>query len=301
MFVQLLFALLSDRLLGEASRGHPLVAFGNIAVRVEAWSRARFATPLQAGAIAWVVMIMPPSLVLWQVLSWLPSWLAVLSSIVVLYVCIGMRSLEEHARAIQAPLLTGNLDVAREKLAHIVSRDTAHLDPQSVATGAVESVLENGSDAVIAPLFWFVVAGAPGALAYRLVNTLDAMWGYRDETYLQFGRSAAWMDDALNWLPARLCAFLYALSGQYRQARHCWSTQAPRWDSPNAGPVMAAGAGALGVRLGGPVTYRGAVRERPVLGEGAPPTPRDIEAALELLRRAVLIGLLLVLVGGFLL
>lgn len=301
MVATLILALLLDRLVGEVSRGHPLVAYGDIATRVEAWARARFATPSQGGGVAWVILVMLPALLLMQFLSWLPGWLAVLADIAVLYFCIGMRSLEEHARAIQQPLLTGDLGEARDKLARIVSRDTASLDAQSVAAGAVESVLENGSDAVIAPLFWFVVAGAPGALAYRLANTLDAMWGYRDEAYLHFGRSAALMDDVLNWMPARLCAFFYAVTGQYHRARTCWSTQASLWDSPNAGPVMAAGAGALGIRVGGPAAYGGIVRERPVLGEGAPAQASDIEAALQLLRRAVGVGLLFVFAGGILL
>lgn len=301
MFAILILALLLDRLVGEVSRGHPLVAYGDIATRVEAWARVRFATPSQGGGVAWVILVALPALLLMQFLSWLPGWLAVLADIAVLYFCIGMRSLEEHARAIQQPLLTGDLGEARDKLARIVSRDTASLDAQSVAAGAVESVLENGSDAVIAPLFWFVVAGAPGALAYRLANTLDAMWGYRDEAYLHFGRSAALMDDVLNWIPARLCAFFYALSGQYHRARHCWFTQASLWDSPNAGPVMAAGAGALGICLGGPAAYGGVVRERPVLGEGSPAQVRDIDAALRLLRRAVGVGLVFVFAAGILL
>ncbi|MDG2410584.1 MAG: adenosylcobinamide-phosphate synthase CbiB [Halioglobus sp.] len=301
MFVILMLALLLDRLAGEVSRGHPLIVYGDIATWVEGRARARFATPAQGGGVAWVILVVLPALLLMQFLSWLPGWLALLTDIAVLYFCVGMRSLEEHARAIQQPLLAGDLGVARSKLARIVSRDTTHLDEQSVAAGAVESVLENGSDAVIAPLFWFVVAGAPGALAYRLANTLDAMWGYRDEAYLHFGRSAALMDDVLNWIPARFCAFFYALAGHYHRARDCWSAQGSLWDSPNAGPVMAAGAGALGIRLGGPAVYGGILRERPVLGEGAPAQARDIEAALQLLRRAVGVGLLFVFAGGILL
>jgi adenosylcobinamide-phosphate synthase len=131
------------------------------------------------------------------------------------------------------------------------------------------------------------VAGAPGALAYRLANTLDALWGYRSDRYARFGWAAARLDDLLNLLPARLTALAYALVGDTRRALACWRTQARAWKSPNAGPVMAAGAGALGLRLGGPARYRGKVEERPPLGAGELPTAVDIGRARALIDRAL--------------
>ena len=177
----------------------------------------------------------------------------------------------------------------------MVSRDTAKMDTRAVAAAAVESVLENGNDAVFGALFWFLVAGAPGVLLFRLSNTLDAMWGYRTPRYLYFGWAAARLDDVLNFVPARLTALTYALIGKTRSALRCWRLQAPAWDSPNAGPVMAAGAGALELGLGGGAYYHGQWEERPPLGMGSPPNASSIYAALQLVRSGVALWLLLII------
>jgi adenosylcobinamide-phosphate synthase len=184
-------------------------------------------------------------------------------------------------------LAAGDLAAARERVGWMVSRDTAAMTGEDVARAAVESVLENGNDAVFGALFWFALAGAPGVVAYRLANTLDAMWGYRTARYLRFGWAAARLDDLLNYVPARLTALTYAAAGRFERALACWRAQAGAWESFNAGPVMAAGAGALGVRLGGAAVYHGAPKERPPLGEGDAPGARDIRRALALVRRGV--------------
>jgi adenosylcobinamide-phosphate synthase len=142
--------------------------------------------------------------------------------------------------------------------------------------------LENGNDAVFGTLFWFLVAGGPGALLFRLANTLDAMWGYRTSRFLAFGCTAARIDDVLNWLPARLTACSYLLLGNARIGWQCWRSQAPAWSSPNAGPVMAAGAGALQLQLGGMARYDGVDEERPTLGAGRIATATDILRAWRL-------------------
>ncbi|WP_413456819.1 adenosylcobinamide-phosphate synthase CbiB [Herbaspirillum huttiense] len=270
-----------DLLLGEARRWHPLVGFGNLAKRIEGALNQAPALRLR-GVLAWCLAVLPPVLACAWLIAVLPGWLAALAHAALLYFCIGLRSLREHTLPIAQALAQGDLPLARRLTSYIVSRDTRESGEGELAKAGVESLLENGNDAVFGTLFWFLVAGGPGALLFRLANTLDAMWGYRNARFLYFGWSAARIDDALNWLPARLTAFSYAWLGQRRQALDCWKAQAPAWSSPNAGPVMAAGAGALGLALGGAAIYDGEVEERPPLGRGLPPQGPDIVRAWRL-------------------
>jgi adenosylcobinamide-phosphate synthase len=219
----------------------------------------------------------------------------VLAETLLLYLAIGATSLAQHGRTVATALAGGDLALARQRVGWMVSRDTAVLDATGVARAATESVLENGNDAVFGALFWFLLLGAPGAVLYRLVNTLDAMWGYRSERYLAFGWAAARLDDVLNWIPARLTALAYALLGDGRRALRCWREQGHLTDSPNAGVVMAAGAGALGVQLGGPAVYHGVMEERPLLGEGTAPTVTDIARAIRLVQHSLWLWLAAIL------
>lgn len=284
-----LLGCLLDALLGEPRRWHPLIGFGRIAGALEQrlnHGGAAWAQRLR-GLLAWSLAVLPAvtlALALAAVLRM--HHLRWLLDTLLLYFALGARSLHEHAIAVAHPLSEGRLADARDALARIVSRDTRSLDADGIAAASVESVLENGNDAIFGALFWFALLGGPGALLYRLANTLDACWGYRTPRHLHFGWAAARLDDALNYLPARLTALSYALLGHGRQALACWRAQAPAWESPNAGPVMAAGAGALGLRVGGPARYHGRVEERPALGCGTPPAARDIARALRLVRHA---------------
>lgn len=291
----MLAAVLLDAGLGEPRRAHPLVAFGHLATQLE---NRLYADRRLAGALAWGVAVLSPVAALWLLQRLLPAWLAWPLATAVLYFALGLTSLGEHARPVAAALEADDLGAARAGVARMVSRDTAALDATQVAVAATESVLENGNDAVFGALFWFAVLGAPGALLFRLANTLDAMWGYGTPRYQRFGWVAARLDDALNYLPARFAAVTYALGGRFVRALCCWRTQAPRWDSPNAGPVMAAGAGALGVQLGGAAPYHGAWKPRPALGEGDPPNASSILCALRLLRRGVIGWLVVALLSG---
>ena len=194
----------------------------------------------------------------------------------------------EHARAVEAELIDGKLNQARAKVALIVSRDTQEMESVDVARAAVESVLENGNDAIFGAIFWFMLLGPAGAVFYRLANTLDAMWGYKSEKYIHFGWAAARLDDVLNWLPARITALTYSLVGNFSSGIQCWTTQAKSWYSPNAGPVMSAGAGALVVSLGGPAKYHGQLKQRPILGVGPAPSAADIGRAVSLVERGIL-------------
>ncbi|MDP2786734.1 MAG: adenosylcobinamide-phosphate synthase CbiB [Pseudomonadota bacterium] len=295
IFLLMLAAVALDWLLGEPRRWHPLAGFGRLA----AWLERRFYAPDRwRGALAVAVLLLP--------MTWLAVTLAELPgtfgaafsmafSIWALYFALGHKSLHDHVRPIAAALRRGDEAAARAATARIVSRDAESLE---IAPSAVESTLENGSDGVFGALFWFLAAGAPGAILYRLANTLDATWGYKTPRYLEFGWAAANLDDMLNIVPARLTALTYALLGFTRQALACWREQAPAWDSPNAGPVMAAGAGALGVRLGGPARYQGEWHERPPLGQGEPPEAADIERALALVRHGVWLWLGVIGVGA---
>jgi adenosylcobinamide-phosphate synthase len=299
LFLSVIAALLLDTLLGEPKRAHPLVAFGRLADRLEQHFNGAAGRGWRShGVTAWCLAVLPLTLLAW-LLSLLPGigWLA---EIVLLYLALGLRSLGEHALPVAQALWRHDLPEARRRVACIVSRDTSQLDEEGVARAATESVLENGSDAVFAALFWFIVAGAPGVVLYRLSNTLDAMWGYRNARFERFGWAAARIDDLLNYVPARLVALTYASLGRTRRALRCWRTQAPLWDSPNAGPVMAAGAGALGVVLGGAAIYHGELHARPELGWGSAPQARHIEHALDLVWAGVGVWLLVLLFGGWL-
>ena len=318
-------ALALDAWLGEPRRFHPLIGFGRLALALE----TRFHGDARwRGALALTLLVLPPVLI--TALAAGQPWSPLLD-LLVLYLAIGWRSLGEHAGRVEEALCTGDLAGARGGVGMIVSRDTATLDEVGIAKATVESVLENGNDAIFGALFWCLIAGAPGAVLYRLTNTLDAMWGYRNERYRRFGWAAARLDDLLNWAPARLTALSYALAGGYALARGdalaggnaraggdvlaegqsraggdvlaggharaggyraalaCWRAQGPGWKSPNAGPVMAAGAGSLGIQLGGPAIYHGATQVRPPLGMGRPARAEDIGRALRLIRQALAI------------
>ena len=275
-----LSAVLLDRVIGELRRFHPLVGFGNLASAIEKQLNRR---SLAGGLLAWLLAVGP-----WVALAfWLRPLAPFAIDVALLYFALGAQSLCEHAEAIAQPLQEGRLDEARQRVGWIVSRETSTLDASGVAKAGVESVLENGNDAIFATLFWFALLGGPGAVLFRLANTLDAMWGYRSERFNLFGRFAARFDDGLNFIPARLTALTYSLLGQTRNALACWRAQAPGWDSPNAGPVMSAGAGSLGVQLGGPAIYHGQEEIRPPLGSGPPPVAADLGRAISLIRRSL--------------
>nr|WP_228051063.1 adenosylcobinamide-phosphate synthase CbiB [Pontibacterium sinense] len=298
-------ALLLDRLLGEPKRFHPLVGFGRLASAIErVWNTtdAGRAAGRGTGVFAWSLAVIPLVLLAYSVNLWTEQY-AVISVIlggVVLYLAIGWQSLIEHGIAVSNPLAAGDLDSARHAVGMIVSRDTSQSDETAIASAATESVLENGADAIFSAIFWFCLLGIPGVVLYRLSNTLDAMWGYKNSRFLSFGWAAARIDDLLNYLPARLTALSYALAGKTRIAVSCWQAQAVTWKSPNAGPVMAAGAGAINVSLGGAAIYHGELQQRPPLGpnrdSGETPSAQGIERACMLVNRALGLWVLVIVI-----
>lgn len=278
--------LLADLLLGDPRRGHPVAAFGRAAGAVERvlWRDHRgwgaLHTAVCAGGAA-----AGAALASRAVRHRGPASVALTAATV--WAVVGGTTLGREARAIGGALEAGDLEVARERLPHLCGRDPQSLDGPAMARAVVESVAENTSDAVVGALVWGAVGGVPGLVAFRAVNTLDAMVGHRSARYRRFGWASARLDDLAGWPGARLTAALAVLGGGDRRgAVRAWREDADKHPSPNAGRVEAAFAGALGVRLGGSLSYGGRVEHRPVLnGEGRAVEVADIDRAVRLSRR----------------
>ncbi len=286
-------ALLCDRALGEP-RYHPLVAFGHTANWLEHKLNQDSPKLLKKwlGGFAVAVLVALPASGVYLLQSRIPGAVAgALFDIFVLTVVIGWRSMQEHAADVSGALAAGNLAQAREKLSRIVTRETAQMEAEKIPGPVIESLLENGNDCLFASLFWYAVLGPAGAVAHRLSNTLDAMWGYKTQRFVDFGYVAARLDDGLGWIPARFTALCYALSGSFRHAMQAASAQAGKHKSPNGGLVMAAGAGALGITIGGPAVYHGVPEEKIALGVGEAATSTDIARAVSLIERSVALWL----------
>jgi adenosylcobinamide-phosphate synthase len=271
-------AVALDALLGDPARWHPVAGFGTVAAAVE---RALYRPSRAAGVVHVLVLVVGPTAVARRAGG----------GALVLAVCgwaaLGGRSLRRTAARMADLVDAGEVDAARVLARSLVARRTDALDGPELTRAALESLAENTADAEAGTLFWGAVAGAPGAVAHRAANTLDAMVGYKDERYAEFGWAAARLDDAVNWAPARLAALLTALCSPLVGGSPAAAWAAVRRDgrkhpSPNAGRLEAAFAGALGVRLGGPLAYAGVEERRPALGDGRPPAADDVRRAVTL-------------------
>ncbi|WP_432559587.1 cobalamin biosynthesis protein [Granulicoccus sp. GXG6511] len=279
----LVLGWLADEALGDPARRHPVAGFGTVATALE---RRTYADTRSAGVRHLAVLLtatVAASALLDRATRRTPL-LTIPLTAAATWTVLGGRSLRREANAVREHLDNHDLPAARTRIRSLVGRDPTNLTADELARATVESVAENTSDAVVAPLFWGAVAGIPGLLTYRAVNTLDAMIGHRNARYRHFGWAAARLDDAANWLPARLAALLTAVAapvvgGSATTALRTVRADAHRHPSPNAGPVEAAFAGALGVRLGGVNEYAGLVEDRGTLGDGPPVTPADIPRA----------------------
>ncbi len=211
---------------------------------------------------------------------------------------IAVKSMHDHVQAVAAPLSAGDLAGARCAVAMIVGRDPAALDLGGVARAALESLAENTSDGIVAPLFWGAVLGLPGIAAYKAVNTLDSMIGHKTPRFAEFGWASARFDDLVNLIPARATGLLYsACSGHWRRSLACMVADAGKHRSPNAGWPEAALAGGLGIRLSGPRVYANRVAQEPWVNGASPdPAAPDLQRGLALYRRAMLV--LAVLLGA---
>jgi adenosylcobinamide-phosphate synthase len=312
----LLFAFLLDLLLGDPRRfPHPTVGMGKVAQLLE--KPLRDLGRLIGGApgaflagLLMVTILAGGSLVL---TSWLLTLIAglnhlawVIASVFMIYSTIALKSLAEHARRVERPLQAGNIEEARQAVGMIVGRDTSVLDESGVARAAVESIAENTSDGIVAPLFYAAIGGPPLAIAYRAVNTLDAMYGHKEPDNLFFGRAAARMDDLLNYLPSRLTALMFLAAGFFAGMNTGlgWKTlltDGGKHDSPNSGRPEAAMAGLLNVRLGGPI-YRSGSLDLPYLNsKGRPTRAEDISRAIKIMFIGSILTLAICLAGNFLL
>jgi adenosylcobinamide-phosphate synthase len=282
----LIAGVVIDQLAGDPRRGHPVAVFGAAAGHLE----ARMWRDNRAAGVRYAALLVTAAAALGLLPRRLPGrWLAVATALGT-WAVLGSRSLTAEAEAVAAQLRGGDLPAAREQLTHLVGRRTDTLDEAEIARAVVESVAENTSDAVVAPLLWGAAGGLPGLLAYRAVNTLDAMVGHHSPRYENFGWAAARADDIANYLPARLTAALTAAvaraaGGSGRSALATALADGHRHPSPNAGVAEAAFAGALGLRLGGRNDYGSHVEDRPVLGgDGRAPEVDDIVRAARLCR-----------------
>lgn len=268
------------------------------------------------GIIAWLLLVLIPVYLSYCIVAIIEqhTLLKVLLSIAVLYVALVWQGLLLPARRIAQALILGDLDLARSELARIRHHDKQETDSLAIARITTEAVLKNAADSLFAVLFWFFILGIPGVVLYRLAYILDLKWGYRNEHFRHFGWMAARSDDVLNYIPARLSALVYALNARYRgqqavgkttatrqAAMDCWKTQAPYCKSPNSGAVLAAGAGAIGVSLGGDIIVEGKLQPRPLLGPdpaegGTQASASSIDDACELVNRSLIVWTIAIVV-----
>jgi adenosylcobinamide-phosphate synthase len=281
--VQIIAAVLLDLVLGDPRwLPHPVRALGRLAAGLERVSRRWIANPRAAGILAALAVYAAAGGTAWgaiRLAGRLHPWAGQAVSVLVLYTTLAARDLAQHSGAVFAALSAADLPAARRRVARIVGRDTEGLDEAGVVRAAVESVAESTVDGVTAPLFYALVFGPAGAMVYRAVNTLDSLFGHRDQRYAEFGWAAARIDDLANFLPARLTAPLICLAalalgqrplGAWRVLRR----DGRRHESPNAGLSEAAMAGALGVQLGGRNTYDREVLDQPIIGDPRVPLDR---------------------------
>jgi len=290
---QILSAMLLDLLLGDP-RGWPHIARGAgwLSVRYEKLLTAHLRRSVFLGSVFWILVAgtmlaaYTAAYRLCLAASPVAAWLL---GTFVLYQAVAAMDLSRHVKAVIRPLSTGDLAAARDRLAQIVGRDTGELGEGDISRAAIESVAESTTDAVIAPLFWSFVAGAPGALLYRTANTLDSMVGHRTDAYEKFGKASARIDDVLNWVPARICAAAFCIFNSAVR----WKTvrrEAAAHASPNAGWSEAAMAHALGVRLGGDNFYDGQRVAGPVFNpSGRTAAVADIVSGLAWMWRIVIV------------
>lgn len=281
--VGIAIGFVADRVFRDPARFHPVAGFGTVASRLEA---STYRDSRSAG-VGHVGLLVGATVGVAAMSCCASDRVYVSLTAAATWTALGGSSLSAMGAEFADRALANDITAARDLLPSLCGRDPAALDMDGLVRAALESVAENTSDATVAPLFWGAVAGVPGLLGYRAVNTLDAMVGYRNERYEHFGWAAARIDDAANLVPARIAGALTValapvVGGSPRRSLEVWRRDARRHPSPNAGVVEASAAGALGVALGGPTAYRHGVEDRPRLGTGPAPTATDLLRAVRL-------------------
>lgn len=272
---------------------HPVVWLGAVIHSLESRLNAPFISPQRrrlGGVVLVVIVVGLAGGIGWLLTCLVPAgWPGIVLLGLLGWPLIAARSLDDHVRAVATPLAGGDLERARHAVSMIVGRDPHQLDSAGIARATIESLAENTSDGVVAPLFWGALLGLPGLFAYKAINTLDSMVGHRSARFEAFGWASARLDDLVNLVPARLTGLLFALVGKRPQAGlAAMLRDAPRHRSPNAGWPEAAMADALGIRLSGPRMYEGQVVQEPyVNAAGREATAADILAALSLYRHTM--------------
>ena len=280
--VGLVVGFAADRLFGDPARYHPVAGFGRVA---SALQRPLYGQSRVNGA-GYEAILVGGSVLLGGLAHRAPGWRRAGLTGVATWAVLGGRTLEREARAVQRLVQDDDLPGARRRVSSLVGRDPSGLTGDELARACVESLAENTSDAVVAPLVWGAIAGIPGLVGYRAINTLDAMVGHRTPKWEQFGWAAARVDDLANLLPARLATALTSLlSGEPGKVLAVVRRDAGRHPSPNGGRIEAAFAATLGIRLGGSNVYAGINEDRGTLGDGDPVRVEDVERAALLSRR----------------
>lgn len=292
-----LIALLIDAVIGWPDTlfrrmKHPVVWIGTMIARLEKWLNRGKNRCLKGMAASLIVLAAAalPALILQSLLGWVAAG-------ILGWPLVAAKSLHSHVRAVENALLAQDLPQARNATAQIVGRNVTQADEATLARASIESLAENSSDGVIAPLFWAAIAGLPGIAVYKAINTMDSMIGHRNARYAEFGRFAARLDDLANWVPARLTALLTVIASGWWHIWRIVRRDAPRHRSPNAGWPEAAMAAALKIRLSGPRSYGTQIAAEPWLnGAERDPLGVDIGHALALYRRVVIVaGIILLL------
>jgi adenosylcobinamide-phosphate synthase len=292
--IGLLAGAVMDAVLGDPRRLHPVAGYGRAVAAIERrMYRPTRLAGAQFAAVAVGVPVAAGCLATWASRRRPPLRAALMAAVT--WAALGGRSLRDQAQRMAAEVAAGDLAAARARLPNLCGRDPSDLGREELCRATLESVAENTCDAVVAPLAWAAVAGLPGVMGYRAVNTLDAMVGHRSPRYARFGTASAWLDDLANLAPSRATAILTAIAaphvgGDRGAALRTWLRDGHRHPSPNSGQSEAAMAGALGVQLGGANVYDGRIEVRPALGRGRASNPEDLNRAARICAQVTMLA-----------